>query len=64
MISISGTIPGLFAIATAPSPKLGIKRVARPHHYVEPDVHEYVHMAKLNKQSPGIGWVQNVMTIH
>ena len=29
----------------------GIKHIARPHHHVEPDVHEHMHNAKLNKQS-------------
>jgi len=29
----------------------GIKRVTRPHHHLEPDVHEYMHNAKLTEQS-------------
>jgi len=29
----------------------GIKRIARSHHHVEPDVHEHMHNAKPNKQS-------------
>jgi len=37
--------------AHAQGSRQGIKRIARPHHHVELDVHEHMHNAKLNKQS-------------